>query len=263
MIDNLNKIKDLLKFDNDGDFYTLSVTKRKKDQVGLERVRSKSTHNIKVYTIDSLDRLHEYYDEIKLLCETFKARAYISISKQNQQDVGLEMVSRIMEGMKSNTHKYQDLFTSAANKMKPKERRWIVDVDTEDFDDVEEIEDFIDYDCSPTGRKSIALIPTKNGYHIITHKFDRIKFNQHYPDVDVQPNSPTLLYYPNSLYTDDDFEDKQPRILYEGEVVYFDNGQTSEQAEIIKITDGEVVILKYHSTGNIVEITKEDLIQLM
>ena len=53
------------------------------------------------------------------------------------------------------------------------------------------------------GGKVEAIIPTKNGYHFITKKFDVMEFQKIMRlqgDVpDIQKKNPTLLYYPNSL----------------------------------------------------------------
>jgi hypothetical protein len=43
------------------------------------------------------------------------------------------------------------------------------------------------------------MIPTKNGVHLITKRFDVMQFKKQYPDVDIQKKIPTLLYLPNSL----------------------------------------------------------------
>jgi hypothetical protein len=51
----------------------------------------------------------------------------------------------------------------------------------------------------PEGEKIEAVIPTKNGIHLITKRFDVMKFSRQYPDIDIQKKNPTLLYYPNSL----------------------------------------------------------------
>jgi hypothetical protein len=50
-----------------------------------------------------------------------------------------------------------------------------------------------------TGPKIEAIIPTKNGYHLITKRFDSELFARRYPDIDVQKKNPTMLYYPDSL----------------------------------------------------------------
>jgi hypothetical protein len=51
----------------------------------------------------------------------------------------------------------------------------------------------------PEGPKIEAVIPTKNGYHLITGKFDVKTFKDKYPDIDIQKKNPTLLYLPESL----------------------------------------------------------------
>jgi hypothetical protein len=51
----------------------------------------------------------------------------------------------------------------------------------------------------PEGDKTEAVIRTKNGYHLITKRFDTMEFSKQYPTIDIQKKNPTLLYYPNSL----------------------------------------------------------------
>jgi hypothetical protein len=55
----------------------------------------------------------------------------------------------------------------------------------------------------PEGPKLIAVVPTKNGYHFITKRFDVLEFSKRmgqYGEVpDIQKKNPTLLYYPDSL----------------------------------------------------------------
>jgi hypothetical protein len=47
--------------------------------------------------------------------------------------------------------------------------------------------------------KVIKMILTKNGFHLITERFDVMEFKKRYPDIDIQKKNPTLLYLPNSL----------------------------------------------------------------
>jgi hypothetical protein len=74
----------------------------------------------------------------------------------------------------------------------------VVDIDTKDFDYVLEVSRFIT-SLRPEGEKIEAVIPTKNGVHLITKRFDVMEFKKHYPEIDIQKKNPTLLYYPNSL----------------------------------------------------------------
>jgi hypothetical protein len=199
MIDNLNLIKPLLNFEKSGDFYMLYVFKRKKDQPEGERDNHQSVRTIKTYCIDSVEYLEKRYDEIKTLCEVFKARTYIHIQKQNHFDVSMEMIKTIIDRVQSGQSNQKNVFDSVVGKLKTEERRWIVDIDTKDTNELLQIQLWIDH-CRPHGIDKIeAVIPTKSGYHLITKKFDVIEFKKKYPEIDIAKKNPTLLYLPNSL----------------------------------------------------------------
>ena len=198
MIDNLNLIKPLLNFDKLGDFYMLYVFKRKKDQPEGERDNHQSVRTIKTYCIESIDHLERRYDEIKQMCEMFKARAYIHVQKQNHYDVSLNMMVELAQRIQNGQHNQKGLFDSVVGQIKTQEKRWIVDLDTKDDDEVVRMTKVINV-ARPEGDKVISIIPTKNGYHFITKRFDVMMFKNIYPDVDIQKKNPTLLYYPESL----------------------------------------------------------------
>jgi hypothetical protein len=128
----------------------------------------------------------------------FKARAYIHVQKQNHRDVSLNMMVALAQRIQDGNLKQQGLFDSVVGQVKTQEKRWIIDIDTTDYHAVTEISQFINY-LRPEGPKVEMVIPTKNGYHLITDRFDVKTFNDKYPDVDIQKKNPTLLYYPNSL----------------------------------------------------------------
>jgi hypothetical protein len=198
MIDNIEQIKGLLNFENKGDFYMLYVFKRKKDQPEGERDNHQSVRTIKSYCIESIEHLDRRYDEIKQLCEMFKARAYIHVQKQNHTDVSLNMMVDLAKRIQDGNHKQKGLFDSVVGQVKTQEKRWIVDIDTTDYHAVTEVTQFINY-LRPEGPKVEMVIPTKNGYHLITGRFDVKTFSEKHPDIDIQKKNPTLLYYPKSL----------------------------------------------------------------
>ena len=197
MIDNIEQIKGLLNFENEGDFYMLYVFKRKKDQT-TDKANHQSVRTIKSYCIESVEHLEQRYDEIKQLCEMFKARAYIHINKQNHRDVGMQMIVDIVNRIQSGQINQKHVFDSVVGQVKMKEKRWIVDLDTTDENEVVRMTKVINV-TRPEGDKIETIIPTKNGYHFITKRFDVEMFKNVYPDVDIQKKNPTLLYYPNSL----------------------------------------------------------------
>jgi hypothetical protein len=220
MIDNLEIIKPLLNFEEAGDFYMLYVLKRKKDQPEGEKDNHQSVRSIKTYCIESIDHLERRYDEIKQLCEMFKARAYIHVQKQNHFDVSLSMMVALAQRIQDGNHNQKGLFDSVVGQLKTQEKRWIVDIDTKDESIISTITDFIDKNCRPIRTKSenhihkldgtfeitydyvskvITQIPTKNGVHLITERFDVMEFKKHFPDIEIQKKNPTLLFLPNSL----------------------------------------------------------------
>ena len=197
MIDNINLIKPLLNFSDEGDFYQLFVLLRKKDQT-TDKANHQSVRTIKSYCITSLEYLDKRYDEVKMLCEVFKARAYIHVSKQNHRDVGMNMITEIVTRIQSGQLNQKNVFDSVVGQLKTLEKRWIVDIDIKSIEEAQRVSLFID-ELRPEGNKNEACIPTKNGYHLITKRFDVQAFKEKYPDVDIQKKNPTLLYYPDSL----------------------------------------------------------------
>jgi hypothetical protein len=198
MIDNIEHIKKLLNFEEKGDFYMLYILKRKKDQPEGERDNHQSVRTIKSYCVDSIEYLEKRYDEIKQLCEMFKARAYIHVQKQNHFDVSLNMMVALAQRIQDGNHKQQGLFDSVVGQLKTYEKRWIVDIDVSDYHAVYETTKFIST-LKPEGPKVESVIPTKNGYHLITKRFDVKTFSEKYPEISIQKKNPTLLFLPNSL----------------------------------------------------------------
>jgi hypothetical protein len=208
MINNLELIKPLLNFEQEGDFYMLYVFKRKKDQLERERDNHQSVRTIKSYCINSIEYLEKRYDEIKLLCETFKARAYIHVTKQNHKDVAMNMITEIVSRIQSGQINQQHVFDSVVGQIKTQEKRWIIDIDTQSIHIKNMMVNIID-SVRPTddGSKIDAIIPTKNGIHLITKRFDVMEFTNWLTKrgevvPDVQKKNPTLLYYPTSLDSD-------------------------------------------------------------
>ena len=198
MINNLELIKPLLNFTNEGDFYMLYIFKRKKDQPEGERDNHQSVRTIKTYSVDSIEYLEKRYDEIIQLCEVFKARAYIHIQKQNHKDVAMNMITEIVTRIQSGQINQKNVFDSVVGQIKTTEKRWIIDVDTKNASEVVRISKVLNV-TRPEGDKIESVIPTKNGFHLITKRFDVQMFKNVFPHIDIQKKNPTLLYYPNSL----------------------------------------------------------------
>lgn len=205
MIDNLSQVKKLLSFEKTGEFYMLYVFKRKKDQT-TDKANHQSVRTIKTYCIESIEQLENRYDEIKQLCEMFKARAYIHVQKQNHKDVSLNMMVALAERIRNGQVNQKNLFDSVVGQLKTYEKLWIVDIDEVSIDSFNhdpkqiEIREYINELHMEAGQKQdMTFIRTRAGFHIIAAPFNLQKFKQRYPEIDVQKKNPTLLYLPNSL----------------------------------------------------------------
>jgi hypothetical protein len=129
----------------------------------------------------------------------FKARAYIHVQKQNHKDVSLNMLSSLAERIRDGVSNQKGLFDSVVGQIKTQEKRWIVDIDTLDASVMASVMLSIGL-CNPIEEdKIITMIPTKNGVHLITKRFDVMQFKKQFPDMDIQKKNPTLLFLPNSL----------------------------------------------------------------
>jgi hypothetical protein len=132
----------------------------------------------------------------------FKARDYIHVQKQNHKDVSLEMMMSLAERIKNGSHNQKGLFDSVVGQIKTYEKRWVVDIDTKDESVILRITKLIN-SIKPEGDKVISTIPTKNGVHLITKRFDVLEFNKYMSlqgDVpEIQKKNPSLLFLPNSL----------------------------------------------------------------
>jgi len=195
--DNFERIKRLLDFASDDDFYLMQLIVRKKDNENIERNFSV----IKTYYIRSVDNIDNKAEEVKFLCKYFNARAYINLNVKSFRKTTLmimkEFAQRIMDENYAQPYKIFD--SIAAQCVASRNKSWIVDIDCQDgVDDrkINEIVNFIDRECLPEGIKFVACIPTKNGKHIITKPFDLKRFKEDYPDIDVHKNNPTVLYCP-------------------------------------------------------------------
>lgn len=196
MIDNIELIKPLIKFENSGDFIRVLILKRKKDFT-TDKSNHQSVRTIKSYSFYSIEDLEERYDEIKLLAEIFKARVYIYFTVINDKDIPLKMISKLVTNIESGNNKCKYVYDSVIGQINSKQKIWIVDIDKKELPLKETFKNEINL-LEPFGDKILAEIPTKSGIHLITKPF-RIDLFQYSGILDIQKNNPTILYIPDSL----------------------------------------------------------------
>lgn len=183
------------------DFYFVQIIQRKKDGIELPSYTS-GARTIRSFYFFNKEHFLEQKEYIKELCRNNKARAYFWINPRNTVDVACESIKQFAELIKSGNTKQgvavYDRATGSSRSAKY-DKLWIVDLDSKDIDYKLNIQSLI-YECRPEGDKIVDIIPTVNGYHLITHKFDKRLFQQklvikQLDNLDIHNDNPTLLYY--------------------------------------------------------------------
>lgn len=196
MIDNFELIKSLLEFPNDDIYYHLQILRRGKDHPDM----SAANRVIKSYFICSLESLGYVEEEIKKLCEFFGARAYINLApKSIKKTTMLQLKYLAQRAYEGDFKKIWKAWNTCAGEIKGEEARWVIDVDSLSSVIVRDIINCIHH-IQPEGYDKVKeVIPTKNGFHIISEPFNLQQFKEKYPDIDVHKNNPTILYIPNNV----------------------------------------------------------------
>ncbi len=189
MVNNFEKfrITDLKK----GEFIFVQILQRSKDnpQIGA------NNRLIKYYCIESEEQLMSKKEDIITLCESLNARAYIHYTPRSYEAVHKEMIYDLANRLRASQSDrgLRNCFSSACGKSYVKSKKtWVVDIDEKNVDLDKICEDINGF--MGQGEHIISILPTKSGYHLITHPFDLSQFSRWYPNIDVHKNNPTILY---------------------------------------------------------------------
>mgnify|MGYP006330006487 FL=1 len=112
------------------------------------------------------------------------------------------MIEKLVHCLQNKNHKVEGVYNSVVGSLSSKERIWILDIDSEYMNRLEDIKAKLD-DFRPEGNKLLQQIPSKSGIHLITKRFDSealenwCKENQ--LEVQINKHNPTNLYIPSSL----------------------------------------------------------------
>lgn len=194
MIDNFNIFIENLMSDHvnsEEEFWYVQIWQRHKDNpnIGHDRI-------IKHYVIKDASDLLNKKEEIVKLCEVFNARAYIHLKPINWKSVSADMLRRVTDAFVDGNYKIvSSLFSSAVGSVNKASNYFLVDCDTKDEEELNEITTLINSVRPFDEPKIKCIIPTTSGYHIITKKFDLSSFHYLYrKPIDIHKNNPTLLY---------------------------------------------------------------------
>lgn len=202
-VNNLYRLRDFLTFEDEDDFYYLQIIRRRKDNPELK----KTEKVVKNYYIENLEYLDRKWNEIKTLCDTFNARAYLRLNKRNYKDLTYEANHLLAKYMKSNDYRAtMSVWDKVCGRNHSAETKlWIIDIDELRTDDQKRDMGklcFVINQLRPEDSlsKVKAIIPSSSGYHIITTPFDRKQFYELFEkydlnlDIDIKGDNPTNLY---------------------------------------------------------------------
>ncbi len=190
MINNLHIIAPLLKFESDDDFFFVQLLKRKKEHPEL----GSNSYCVKTYYIRSIEPLEKDYPEMKCLADFHNARVCINLNKRSFEKVAFQTMRKVVDQiMNKDYSSVRKSYNSVCGTYgADSDKSWIIDIDDHNFDGNTLIE-FIN-GLQPIGTKLKAIIPTKNGYHLITCPFNLQEFKMKYPEIDCHKDNPSILY---------------------------------------------------------------------
>lgn len=188
MVDNIELIRKTLKFDKFGEFYYISIMQRNKDGIKVASSHD-SCRRIRTFYVFSLEEFDKITPFIKEICDKINARCYIELNRKDIFQCQLECIKRLAECIEHHTTKSRTIMDSVVAEAPSKDKLWMIDCDTSN-DSI--IHDIIEYVKNRSGTY-YSIIPTVNGYHIITSRFDHRDFK--FEDCEIKRNAFTLLYY--------------------------------------------------------------------
>lgn len=190
MIDNVKIILPLLTL-TPMSYHHLQIIKRKKDP-GNEDMDNGQVC-IKDYYIDDRNKFKRLYEnEIKPICDTLNARAYICLNAKSWEmtakDMSIKIANIIREG--TNYRSCKRCLPSISEGTKTVgDKYWILDIDTGSNISLPE----------QISKDVITYIPTVNGYHIATSPFNLalLSIPEGKRSEIIHKQGLTLLYYNN------------------------------------------------------------------
>lgn len=201
MLNNFDLIKKHLIFPNERSFYFVQILKRKKENPEMKSY-SLPVESFYIFSLEQFERVMPHIIE---KCEQNRARAYIKMNTLDANSVGLEAISVLTQELRQGNWKsLSKAFNSACGicgKQDGTEKLYLIDVDEKEYTNVMGIENFIN-SLNPTDNKNKIkmIVPTKNGWHLLSTGFDMQTFKYTYNNVDVHKDGIVLLYYPDVCF---------------------------------------------------------------
>jgi hypothetical protein len=201
-MNNLEEILPLLNFENSDDkFYFIQIYKRRKDNPEMLK-DMEVLNNFYIYTEG---QLYMKFPQIQKICDDNNARAYIRLNRRSDRKIALQALARLATMIASDQYKMRNLYDSIAGEFHSEtDKTWLIDIDYKDFEGRSSILETIHsairkLQIDAKKEPLMHMIPTKNGYHLITRPFnlkmlEPIRLGG--TRFDIHKDNPTILYTP-------------------------------------------------------------------
>ena len=208
VLDNSQIIRDhILQFESPDDFYFISVMWRRKDHP--ECPANENARMLANWCVKNLDYFDSHLPLIKDYCHHFGARAYIKPQVRSCKDINRQILIFMANQIDNADLAYSTLTREIISGYHgSRSKRIVLDLDTKDLSLVENIQktikDYLWNNGSSKHLNDVIIIPTFNGYHIVTPGFDpRIIQKYNLPKDTWHSDNDTILYAvkPNSPLT--------------------------------------------------------------
>lgn len=199
MKDNFEKIKPLLSFKSEDEFYFVQIIQRKKD-TKMAVGSNNSNRLIKAYYISSIEQLDFLKEEMIFFAKHFNARVGINLNKRSFERTAFHTMKKISDQIMNRDYRsVRAAYNSVCGEYsKDNDKRWILDIDEKlDFEVMNSLLNQL-LEVDPVGVKVIAVLDSRSGYHLITKPFNigQIKDVLDFYKIEVHKNNPTNLYIP-------------------------------------------------------------------
>jgi len=183
IVDNRNKLSDLLDFTDSHSFYRFVCLLRKKDFDGYENsIPPLNTFGggeifIKQWLVDSQDKLDKLMPEMEYYTQVFKARLYVSTDKKSVRKSLMSIRDDVLKALDQFMTSNPCVSTRALSRLVNSgtaldssslhdSKMYLFDVDTK----AKEVVEFLE---KQLGENHVSTWNSKNGYHVLARK----KFN--------------------------------------------------------------------------------------
>lgn len=202
MIDNTEKIRELLKFPNEHSFYFVEIMRRRKENPEM----LKHAEIVKDFYVTSLKGFDSQVLKMKDYCNKFNARAYFRLNVRDARKIALQCNKRLAELMITEDWKaLKNMYASVVGEFhSDPDKTWVVDLDKDGDTEEDKLNFLTNFAILEHKFRNeevfVTSLDTKNGVHLITKPFRLDTFREWAAaseiSVDVHKDNPTILYQP-------------------------------------------------------------------